>query len=284
MRTNRPHIFITTLLILLALLAHSAGWSRPVEGPVLAAVSDVIPLITTPVRWIGSTGNAVMHVRTLERENKELKGLINQLQIENVKMKEVEAENRSLRLLLGFAHENPTYAFRGAQVVGHVLGYDPDPFLQYVILDVGTADGVGVGMPVVTDQGLAGRISQAYSHTSKVLLITDRESNVSGLLQASRLTGIVRGQGGHRDLLMDYLPQGKTITPGEIVITSGIGGNFPKNLVIGQVVKINQKDFEVFQRAIVHPSVDFGRLETVLVVTKFVPLAPQETPEAGVKK
>ncbi len=279
MRTNRFHIFVTVTAILLVLVAHTMGWSKSAESRVMTAAGKAISLVSVPTRWIGSVGYTISHVRTLEKENDELRALVNQLQIENVRMKEVEAENRSLRRLLDFAHANPTYAFRGAQVVGRVCGYDPDPFLQYIILDVGTAEGVDVGMPVVTDQGLVGRVSQAYSHTSKVLLITDPDSKVSGLLQASRLTGIIRGRGGHRDLLMDYLPQGKRITPGEIVITSGIGGNFPKNLVIGQVVKVDQKDYEMFQKAVVHPSVDFGRLETVLVITRFTPLAPQEAPE-----
>ncbi len=279
MRTNRLHIFITTAAIFLALVAHTMGWSSSVESRIIAVAGGAVSLVSTPARWVGNVKYTLSHLSTLEKENAELRGLVNQLQIENVRMKEVEAENRSLRRLLNFAHANPTYAFRGAQVVGRVLGYDPDPFLQYIILDVGTAEGVDVGMPVVTDQGLVGRVSHSYSHTSKVLLITDPDSKVSGLLQASRLTGVIRGQGGHRDLLMDYLPQGKTITPGEIVITSGIGGNFPKNLVIGQVVKVDQKDFAMFQKATVHPSVDFSRLETVLVITKFTPLIPQGTPE-----
>jgi rod shape-determining protein MreC len=284
MRTNRPHLLIATIAILMALVAHTMGWSRSAESHIMAVTGKAISLVSAPARWVGSAKRTVSHIRTLEKENRELRDLVNQLQIENVRMKEVEAENHSLRRLLNFAHANPTYAFRGAQVVGRVLGYDPDPFLQYIILDVGTSEDVDVGMPVVTDQGLVGRVAQAYSHTSKVLLITDPDSRVSGLLQTSRLTGIVRGQGGHRDLLMDYLPQGKTIAPGEIVITSGIGGSFPKNLVIGQVVKVDQKDYEMFQKAVVHPSVDFGRLETVLVITRFTPLMPQETPEPEEKK
>jgi rod shape-determining protein MreC len=116
-----------------------------------------------------------------------------------------------------------------------------------------------------------GRISEVNTGTSKVLLITDSNSSVNAILQSSRLNGIVRGGPGG-NLLMDYLQQGAALSVGEVVLTSGLGGNFPKGIPIGQVVQINQRDIDVFQQAVVQPTVDFNSLELVAVVTNFNPL------------
>ena len=126
-------------------------------------------------------------------------------------------------------------------------------------------------MPVVTDQGLVGRISEVTDTTSKVLLITDASSSVNALLQSSRLNGVVRGSPGG-GLVMDYIPQGGLFSTGEIILTSGLGGNFPKGIPLGQVTEIRQRDIDVFQQAVVQPTGDFGSLELVMVVTNFDPL------------
>jgi rod shape-determining protein MreC len=144
------------------------------------------------------------------------------------------------------------------------------------MLDLGKSDGIEVGYPVVTDQGLVGRISGVTDTTSKVLLIGDPSSAVNAILQSSRLNGVIRGAPGG-DLVMDYLPQGEKFSIGEVVLTSGLGGRFPKGIPIGQVVEIRQRDIDVFQQAVVRPTVDFPRLELVMVVTNFNPL--EDVPE-----
>lgn len=126
-------------------------------------------------------------------------------------------------------------------------------------------------MPVVNEQGLVGRISEVNESTSKVLLITDADSTVNAILQSSRLTGVITGRPG-ADPVMGFIPQGSEVSVGEIVLTSGMGGNFPKGIPIGQVVEVRQRDFEVFQEATVRPTVDFGRLEMVMIITNFDPL------------
>src|SRR5690606_29622833 len=112
--------------------------------------------------------------------------------------------------------------------------------------------------------------------TSKVLLITDASSAVNAIMQSSRLNGVVRGVPGG-DLVMDYIPQSGLFSIGEVVLTSGLGGRFPKGIPIGQVVEIRQRDIDVFQQAVVRPTVDFSRLELVMVVTNFDPL--EDVPE-----
>ena len=127
-------------------------------------------------------------------------------------------------------------------------------------------------MPVVTPAGLAGRVTEVGTHWARVLLLTDPSSSVNAVVQSTRATGIIQGQGQGSDLLvMRYLPLGEAVKEGDLILTSGIGGAFPKRLVIGQVVKVNQRPTDLFTEAIVRPSVDFARLDYVLVMKKFTP-------------
>ncbi len=108
----------------------------------------------------------------------------------------------------------------------------------------------------------------------KVLLITDPSSSVAALIQSSRAPGIVSGHLG-RELTMNYLPQEETVNVGDVVLTSGMGGDHPKGLVIGQVVEVHRRDIDPFQEALVRPAVNFDKLENVLVITSFEPVDVQ---------
>ena len=213
----------------------------------------------------------LLELRNLRQRNAELEQVTGSLLVENFELREVQRENELMRNLLRFAQTRPGMEVRGAQIVARVIGQESNNFLAYIMLDLGTVHGVEVGMPVVTDQGLVGRISEVTDTTSKVLLITDASSAVNAILQSSRLNGVVRGNPGG-DLIMDYIPQGEEYSVGEIVFTSGLGSRFPKGIPIGQVVEKRQRDIDVFQQAVVQPTVDFSRLELVMVVTNFDPL------------
>jgi rod shape-determining protein MreC len=153
-----------------------------------------------------------------------------------------------------------------------VVGRDPSSYLQFLIVDKGTADGIRVGAVVVVPQGLLGRVVSAGSNSSRILLVTDASSSVNALLQTSRATGVASGQSGGT-LLMKYIPQGEVVRLGDMVLTSGLGGNFPKGLIVGRVSQVRQKDIELFQEAVVESLIDFPRLEVVYVIRNFVPQA-----------
>jgi rod shape-determining protein MreC len=214
-----------------------------------------------------------MELRTLRQRNAELEQINSGLLVENFQLREVERENQTLRQLLNYAQTQPGLDLRGAQIVARVIGQESNNFLNYMMLDLGEEHGIAVGMPVMTDQGLVGRISEVTATTSKVLLIDDANSAVNAILQSSRLNGVVRGTPSG-DLVMDYIPQGQVYSVGEVVLTSGLGGRFPKGIPIGQVVEIRQRDIDVFQQAVVRPTVNFQRLEMVMVVTNFDTLGP----------
>lgn len=267
----------------------------------LQPVQSLITQLTSPAQ-VGATGvtenlagaiSFLVELRTLRQRNAELEQINSGLLVENFQLREVERENQTLRQLLNYAQTQPGLDLRGAQIVARVIGQESNNFLNYMMLDLGEEHGIAVGMPVMTDQGLVGRISEVTATTSKVLLIDDASSAVNAILQSSRLNGVVRGTPSG-DLVMDYIPQGQVFSVGEVVLSSGLGGRFPKGIPIGQVVEIRQRDIDVFQQAVVRPTVNFQRLEMVMVVTNFdtAGVAPEElllpaadtpvaTPEGG---
>lgn len=224
----------------------------------------------------GATG-IVGDAAALRQRNSELEQAVAQLTVENLRLKEVEAENVRLRSLLQFRDVNPSYTYKGGQVVGRVVASEPTSIVQSILIDIGSNNGIEPGMPVVTERGLVGRVTDVYRNAARVLLITDSSSNVNTMLQNTRLRGILRGRAGQLPI-MDYLPQDQPILVGDIVVTSGEGGSFPVGIPVGQVVEVEQNDVEMFQRAVVRTTVDFDVLETVLVVTNFV--SPSEQLDA----
>ena len=265
------------ILLLLALLCvggialRETGRLQPVEG---LAVDLVVPLQQGLSRFgnrVASMIETVRQLDSLQGENKELRDLVDQLMIENVRLSEAATENEILRQQLNFKRKNPSFDIRSADVIGRVIGRDPSNILQVLIIDVGARDGVAPGMPVVTAQGLVGHITEVSGRSARVLLITDASSSVNALLQRSRATGVAQGQIGG-NLVMRYIAQGEDVQVGDIVLTSGLGGNYPKRLVIGQVTDVRQRDIDLFQEAEVRPTVNFGRLEVVMVITDFTPI------------
>ena len=269
---NRPLMFILLLSLTIGgLVLHETGNTQAVENLILGLVTPVQDHLSDLAKDFSDLVQTFRDLGELRRRNEELQSLADSLMIDNVRLKELESENETLRQLLEFTQANPTSGYRAAEVVGHVIGQDSSNLLRYIIIDVGTSDGMTKGMPVVTDRGLIGRIVEVSSRSSKVLLITDVSSSVNAIIQSSRATGIVEGKadGG---LVMKYIPSPVTVNVGDIILTSGLGATFPKGLVIGQVTAVHKRDIELFQQVEIKPTVDFDRLETVLVVTNFEPI------------
>ena len=251
-------------------MLYVAGYLTPAREFLLRALAPVQTTVSSLASQVEDVTSTARDLRTLRERNAELQKNIDSLIIENVQLNEIEAENANLRRLLNFAQRHPFFEFRGAEVVARVIGSDPGNLSDYLLISLGKDHGMKEGMPVVTERGLVGRIEHVFGTSSQVLLLTDPASAVNALIQSSCLTGMVQGQVGG-GLEIDYIPQDATVTPGEIVVTSGLGGSFPRNLVIGQITHVYQQDYEMFQRAVVRPSVNFDQLEQVLVITDYIP-------------
>lgn len=289
-RTWRSWLPLTFLILSILFLAlHETRILVPVEQGLQVVLAPLQRATTALVRDVGNLFQTVREVRELRARVTELEEQVNTLTIENVRLREYEAEVVQLRGLLGFVEANPTWAFLGADVVGRsacinapcgdVVGQEPNPYLRTITINVGQADGVAVGMPVVTGGAvLVGRVVETGLHTSKVRLVTDTGHSVAAILQQSRATGLVVGQ-ADGSLRMLYIPQEDTVQVGDIVLTSGLGGAFPRGLVLGQVVQVVKQDFALFQEAIVNPAVDYRRVELTLVIRSFQPLVQEEPGE-----
>jgi len=275
-------LFVIAALIFIVL--NEAGYLEPIEGVVLRLISPLQARLATFVETSGGLFRAARDLRDLRQRNEELEANYAQVLIENVALKEAAQENATLRRFFQFAQQHPGFQLVGGEVKARAIGRDPSNYLRYLTIDAGEAQGVEKGMPVIVPRGLVGRVQSVGRNWAKVLLITDPRSSVSALIQTSRATGQVQGLVSG-DLAMRYISQEEVVNEGEIVLTSGLGGNFPKGLVIGQVIGVEQRDSGLFQQAIVRPTVDFDRLEMVLVVSAFKPIdvtaeGESATPEA----
>lgn len=204
---------------------------------------------------------------SLRQRNAELEAEVAELQSTIIQLQQQVGETQILAALVDFSRTNPENTYSAASVIGR----DPSPFLHYVIINRGSNDGLRRGMPVVTHQGLVGRIDAVIADAARVQLITDPGSSVNVRLQNAQteasLVGSVTG-----DVTLELIPQDVLVQPGDLVLTSGLGGGYPPDLIIGQVVNVRSRDFDLFQQATVQPVVDFNRLEIVLVIVDFRPV------------
>ncbi len=265
-------------LLLALILLVGIGFVLQQTG-LLASVEGVLIRLTVPVQE-GASRVAIQltqftqtlrDLRDLRQRNEALEAENARLLLENVRLKEVEAEANLCSDLLNFARDRPSFDIQGAHVVGRVIGHDPSNLQRYITLDVGREAGVARNMPVVTDRGLVGRILEVGDGWSRVLLITDVSSSVNALTQSTRAGGLVQGQ-TDGSLVMRNIPQGDIVSVGDTVFTSGLGGNFPRQILIGQITAVQRRDYDLYQSATVRPTVDFDHLEMVLVITSFQPI------------
>jgi rod shape-determining protein MreC len=263
-------IGLVVALLLLGLALSQLGYVQPVRSLPRTLFAPLQKGLSTVGTDISNLLSSARDLRNLRQRNAELERDMSRLSVENARLIEVERENERLRQLLNFTRSNPWYDYRSAAVVGHKIGEDSSNLLFSIFIDVGARDGVAVDMPVIADRGLVGRVTAVGPNVAEVLLLIDPSSAVNARVQNSRVTGMVRGNidGG---LVMERIPQGETVSPGDIVLTSGLGGNFPDKLVIGQITEVSRRDSDMFQSARVRPTVDFGKLEEVLVIVAFTP-------------
>lgn len=278
MTRERLQFLVPLALVLLALtgfVLHRAGLLQPVEGLLLRITAPVQEGISGISSQFSELAQTARDLRELRQRNEELEAQNAALLLDNVRLREVETEAALLRDLLNFAQPNPSYQVIGARVVGRAIAQDPSNLQRYITLDVGRESGIERNMPVITDRGLVGRVSEVGENWSRVLLLIDPQSTVNALTQSTRASGSVQGQ-ADGSLIMRSISQADTVSVGDTVFTSGLGGNFPRQLLIGQIIEAERKDFELYQSAIVQPTVDFDHLEAVLIITDFEPIEEVE--------
>jgi rod shape-determining protein MreC len=270
MSISRRRLLIASALFLAALglvLLGQAGLLGPVQDLALRGATGVQRSISDAFFNIRDFFTAPRNLQELIQENSQLEARVAQLEAEVVTLREQASYVDRMNALLGYASSLPENRY----LVSKVIGRDTSPFLHYLILDQGSDAGVRRGMPVVNEKGLVGRITEVSATASKLQLITDPDSIINARIQESRSEGILVGL-PTGDLELVYLSQDIQVNVGEIVVTSGLGGGFPPEILIGRVVRVHRRDYELYQTAIIEPRSDFSRLEMVLIITNFEPV------------
>jgi rod shape-determining protein MreC len=262
----------TRVLTAITLILVAAGILLLNEGGMLGAAQD---LIIRPISgfqsWLSVRYSAIRDVLSsptdlaaLRARNSELELEVAQLQQEIIGLQEEIAEAAILAALLDYARSRPEIRYLAAEVIGK----DTSPFIRSVWIGRGSDAGIQHGMPVITERGLVGRIVEVTATSSRVQLISDPDMTVNVLLQQSRAEGVLSPQRGG-ELRIDLIDQEASVSAGEIAITSGLGGQYPPDIPVGEVISVRKRDFELFQQAVIQPTVDINSLEIILVITNF---------------
>jgi rod shape-determining protein MreC len=227
-------------------------------------VSAVSPLEKAIVWFQSGTSNlwhGYVYLRGVRQENRELKDEIEKLRLERVRLVDDAEQARRLQALLGFKEQ-----YISKTTAAQVIGSSGSEQSRSIFIDKGSSQGLDKDMPVITADGVIGRVLKVYPSVSQVLLINDQTSGVGAILEQSRLQGILRGTPAG-EVILEKVMSDETVQPGEKVLTSGGDQIFPKGLPIGTVSKVSAGP-EVFLNIRVRPSTNLSKLEEVLVITR----------------
>jgi len=268
-------VLFVALAIVLMTVWYREGDSGPVHRVragvqvVAAPIAAGGEYITRPVRglfgWASDLGVSRSQLEELRTQNQSLRVRVAELE-------EARLENERLRALV----ELPK-AQELKSVAAHVIGRPPNSWEGVISIDRGSTDGIRVGMPVIGPQGLLGQTIAVAPGTSRVRLITDQRSGVAALVQRTRAEGVVRGSIDGR-LALDFVSMDARVKKGDVVITSGIGGRYPKGLPVGEVSEVRREANALYQEIRVQPASNPAGLEEVLVI---VGEPPSVVPDGG---
>lgn len=266
--------WIGWIIVLAAVIAVGLGVAgitddeRPALTRVEAGLRDLLaPLqtgITVVWRSLEDTWGAFVAYEELQQENAALRNQLRQLATENSLLAEYRLENMRLRRLLGLQEEMAgQYQLLAAEVIGRRV----PTWYTSLELNRGLADGAAVGMAVVNEDGLVGRVAAVSQHTAEVHLLTSPQVGVAAMAQDSRVPGVVQGGREAGLLEMIHLPHDAPIQVGEIVVSSGWGGVFPPGLRIGTVKEIIPDPNGLMKKAVLEPAADIDRVEEAFIIT-----------------
>jgi rod shape-determining protein MreC len=256
------------LFILMSLSSRTRyiGETRTMFERTIMTLFSPVPKL---VNWLGQSASDGYHgyldMRHAVNENLELHRKVAQLTTENLQLRQSEGDLKRLRALMDYSEQLST-----PSTLAHVLMLDTSGRFKSMILDRGSSAGVDVNDAVVNASGLIGRVVLTTKDMSKVQLVTDGNSAVGVLLERTRRQGVLRGDGAGGAQLYD-IPSLADVAPGDVVLTAGIDGIYPKGIPVGNVVKAD-KGADLFKSIVVKPSVDFGSIEEVIVLhTRKIP-------------
>lgn len=237
--------------------------------------SNVLGQIFTPMQKVSTviSNNAAASVNRsadeLEQENQELKKEVDTLRAKLIDYYQVKQENDQYRTFLELKNENKDFTF----VAGAVVGRDPNDVFYSFTVDKGSLAGVTVNSPVITDSGIVGWVSSVSSTFCKVTTVLSADTSIAALDQVNRESGVVSSdiKLAQQGLVkLSYLAADTKVKEGDIVVTSGLGGLYPKNLPLGRVLSVSPEDYNVSYKATIQPFVNAKTVRDVFIITDFL--------------
>jgi len=262
----RRAVILTTALVLSFLLMtlqvrHESGVVTFTRQALLFVVSPFIKVTSATIRGVTGTWRDYVDLRALREENKRLQLETTTLKRRLEQLQDQALETQRLERLLAMRQ-----ASRAEFLTARVVGKDATNWFKTILLDRGSLEGIRRNQSVLAPDGLVGRVVEVTPSSARVQLLTDPVSAVGGLIQRTRVTGIVSGNLG-AGARVRYLPLMADVAVGDEVLTSGMGGVFPKGILIGRITSVERKSGALFQEATLQSAVDLSRLEEVLILT-----------------
>ena len=261
------YIFILLSLILLSFSIGKGREWNPAEKLAIEITAPFQKIFIGTISTARDIWKNYFFLVETRQENLRLNKKINLLEIENSRYQELLLTNQRLQQFLKF-QENTKETFLPARVIG----WNSSVLFKSIIIGRGAKDGLKINMPVVNSKGVVGRTVSVSPNYAQVLLVTDQNSVVDGLVQRSRCRGMLKGR-GLSECSFDYVIKACDIEAGDAIVTSGLGRAFPKGLYLGTVKKIDDSPYKLFKDVMVVSTVDFSKLEEVLVILRsgFIP-------------
>jgi rod shape-determining protein MreC len=272
---------VIILVILLFISFTTMGFS---QTKFTIQFKSVLFSLVYPFQYIGVAPiNLVKEFFTSIEDNRQLKvqlsqtkNLLQEYERTQYEFEELKRENERLRRVIGIQEQ-----IEYDTVIAEVVAKSPQDFYKTLVVNRGRDSGVERYMPVIAYQNnvkcVVGKVTDVQRFSARIQPLVEQSSYVGAMLKSSRYSGILMGQSPLSELcLLQYMDKNAEMKYGDLIVTSGMGGVFPKGIAIGEVVSVSKKRYGIFQEAFVKPKIDFGRLEEVYIITKKEPEGPAE--------
>lgn len=271
-KSLRFKIILVIALILVGFMLYAstnegyASLPSQIVGAVLSPFQKAASFLSGSV---GGFFDKILNADNIEKENDALRQENNELRSKLIDYAELARQNAQYESLLGITQANPDIKLQPAFVIGR----DPDDRFCSFTVDKGTEAGIKPNSPVITSEGIVGIVSEVGLYYSKVTTILDVSFNMGSLVVETRDTGIITGDvalSADNNCKLTYLPIDSKVASGNLVMTTGVGGVFPKNLMVGTILEVKTESHGKSLYAVVKPAADVKSVKDVFIITSFV--------------
>lgn len=264
-------VSVIAISALIALSLNRQGNVNKAQASINDVTAFVGKVITAPLNLAADSFDAINNLTNTYEENRHLKSQMNEMEELQTKLTTVEAENQQLKDELALSHSLSEYE----KIHATIISRNPDTWIEQIVIDKGSQDGVDLGMAILSQNGLVGRVSEVSPTSSKVTLVTtldQRENLVSAEVQLEddeSAHGVIQSYDKETDrLIMDQITTDTPLQEGQEVVTSGLSDMTPRSLKIGTIDEVVVGDFGLTQRAYITPAADFNDIRYATVIKR----------------